>query len=130
MPVSVEWVDEPHIFQVTFQGKITTDEIIAAWQQIAALHDQQAAHPFCGLGVVLPDHELPLGLLQLATHPLTGVLRHLDAAVAIGVDHFLFGMYVEMLSRLPFGPSIHVMESYSEALNFLRQVVRSQQDGV
>jgi hypothetical protein len=79
---------------------------------------------------VLPDRELPTGLLKLATHPAANFLRPIDAASIAGVDHFLMGILTELLSRLEFSPRIHQADSYNEALTYLQQVVRAQQAGL
>jgi hypothetical protein len=72
-----------------------------------------------------------VGLLNLATHPsITSALKYADAAAIVGVDHFMIGMLVEMLSRLPGSPHIHMVKSYDEGLHFLRQVVNAKQAGL
>lgn len=131
MAVIVDWIDEPHIFQFTIQGRNSVDDILMGWDEIGILY--RAANnpkPFCGLGVILPDREVPIGILKVVTHPATQVMKTLDAAAITGVDHYLFGMLVELLSRIDGVPTIHTMETHDEALRFLRQVVRARLDGV
>jgi hypothetical protein len=130
MSVTVEWIEEPHIAQITYQGMIQVDDILHGWDAVESLYRQSETHPFCLLMQVLPDRELPMGLLKLATHPGTRFLRPVDAASIAGVDHFLMGILTELLSRLEFCPPIHQTKSYNEALTYLQQVVRAQQAGL
>ena len=130
MAVTVEWIDEPHIVQLTYQGVIRVDDVVNGWEAVEKLYRQSETHPFCLLMQVLPDRELPTGLLRLASHPATKFLKPIDAASIAGVDHFLMGILTELLSRLDFSPQIRQAGSYNEALTYLQQVVRAQQAGL
>ena len=130
MPVTVEWIEEPHIAQITYQGRMSVDDILRGWEAVETLYRQTQTHPFCLLMQVLPDRELPMGLLKLATHPGTRFLRPIDAISIAGVDHFLMGILTELLSRLEFSPPIRQLDSHSKALMHLQQVVRAQQAGL
>ena len=130
MPVKVEWVEAPHIFQFTLQGHASVDEIVAGLNVVKVMFHESGAHPFCGLAVIMPDYQTPVGILKLVTHPAIKTMRFMDAAAITGVNHFVMGMLVEMVSRLDFAPTIHMMDSYAEALNFLQQVVRAHEAGL
>lgn len=130
MPVTVDWVEKPHILQIVYQGKVTLDEIIGAWEQIEQFYLDSQIHPFCNLTVILPDREIPVGLLQLATHPIVRVLRYVDVSAICGVDHVMVGKLVETIASLPFAPEVHMVKSYESGLNYLQQIIRAEQAGV
>jgi hypothetical protein len=130
MPTNVEWIQEPNILQITYQGNITLEDVVAGWEQVATTYQRYQEHPFCLVLVFLPDRQIPVGLLKLATHPVMNILRFVDAASVVNADHVVVGMYIEKLSSLDFAPTFRRFDNFLTASNYLKQVVRVQQSGL
>ncbi|MFP4323431.1 MAG: hypothetical protein ACLFTK_13335 [Anaerolineales bacterium] len=128
--VTASWLEEPHIAQMTLQGAFRLDDITDGWQAVGALHATHPAHPFCLLVIIMPNRELPVGLLSLAQHPATAVFREIDAVAVIGMDHFLIGMLGEMIAGLPYGPQMRTFETYNDGLRYLHQYINAAQAGL
>jgi hypothetical protein len=45
MPTQVEWIEKPHIIQITYQGKLTLAEVAEGGEQIIAMHLADKAQP-------------------------------------------------------------------------------------
>lgn len=130
MAIIVEWVDEPYIAQVVMQGRLTVAQIITAWGDVGRLYSQYQQDPFCILTVILPDRELPLGVMSTVHHPMSRALSCASYHAVVGVDHYIIGMLVEALERLPDGPTMIRCPHYEDALTYLRQMVRARQAGL
>jgi hypothetical protein len=129
MPITREWID-PHILQVTYQGRITLEEVGAEWAAAAADYEHLQPKPFCLLSIVLPDRQLPTGMLSLVSHPALKYRRVLDASALVGVDHYLLKLLTENISKLHLGPQVKSFEHYHEALKFLQQYIRARQQNL
>jgi len=130
MPIDVEWIDEPHIIQVTYHGRCRIEEVIAACQQIARFYNQYQQAPFCMVGVIMPGAFAPPDLADITTHPAFETLKRLDAIAVNGVDDAAFNRFIETLARIPDAPPTHLFDLYRESVQFVQQFVRVQQLGL
>lgn len=125
MPITIEWVDQPHILQLIMQGYLTVDQLYDAWAMIADLHNDCQAEPLCLLTVVLPDRNLPLGWVNAAQHPAARTLKLVHYHAMVGVDHVVMGMLIEALENLPFRPKFERHTTYEDGLLALRQRIHA-----
>jgi hypothetical protein len=126
MPVTRDWID-PHILQVTYQGRLTLEEVQSEWTAAVADYERLQPKPFCLLSILLPDRQLPTGMLSLVSHPALKYRRVLDASALVGADHYLLKLLTESISKLHLGPQVKSFDQHQEALKFLQQFVRARQ---
>jgi|GEM_PF-6044499 len=126
MAITLEWVEKPHILQVTYQGKMTLDEIHNNLTEIGNRLMTEGEAPRCLLTVIQPDREIPIGILKLVGHPAFKTFKHVQMSALVGLDHYMIGMMAEKISSMWGTTKVQQYDSQPEALTALQNFVRTE----